>query len=65
MVNFEGADGTKYFFSVSSVDCVTFDKADLLIWYRSENGKAEFIKIKTKSKKYAEEIFNEFIKSLF
>ncbi len=65
MINFEGADGTRYFFSEYSVDCVIFDKANLLIWYRSENDKAEFIKIKTKSKKYAEEIFNEFIKTIF
>ncbi len=64
MISFEGSDGTKYFFSVESVDCITFDKANLLIWYHEENGKKYFIKVKVRSEAYAKKVFEEVLKNV-
>lgn len=64
MISFEGSDGTKYFFSVESVDCIKFDKANLLIWYYEEIGKKNFIKVKVSSEDYAEKVFEEVLENV-
>lgn len=64
MINFEGSDGTKYFFSVSSIKGITCEKDNLLIWYLEENGKEKFIEVKVRSKDYAEKVFKEVLKNV-
>lgn len=64
MISFKGSDGTKYFFSVDSIKCISIEKANLMIWYHDENGKEKFIEVKVSSKDYAEKVFKEVLKNV-